>query len=578
MAERYNKLFTLPGDLYAEGSPVLISAGALLKDNQTGKVLCQLKFKNISDAVISALKVLVVGYDMSQEEVCREEHQYLDLKVSRDGSFGAKEAIPLPERSVRSYTAHVLAVHFADGSRYFADEQAWESLPEEQHLRTRLFDRELIRQYKLDTGEKSELVPMEYKDIWRCSCGALNRSDESCHLCAHSLEELKRLLDVDLLLEEKNARLMEESKKAAQRESNREHSAKIIKTVLMVIIPLLLAAAAAWFFYNRSLQRESDYQMAEVLYQAGKYSDAAAAFDALGDYEDSAARADEIRLILSDINSYEKAQKFLENGRYDDAYNAFTAMGDYEDAPELAKEALYQKALNHAENAECSQAQALFAQLGDYKDSAKLAACFVELLTTEECSWNEECEGPLTTVYSYDAQGRVAVKTMQFSAYEGLNDRVLEYSWNGDGSYIETEYKTRREYDCWGILLSENGESSYSYDYGYYDDGGLNYYGAYSLEDEGFVFEVVYDKHGNQIRYSLADGTTYTTENEYDENGRLIKQENFDDKGAFVDRTSFEYDDEGKLKRSTYMNLENVTAVTNYHYELIFAPELEIQA
>ena len=71
MAERYTKLYTLPANLYASGSPALISAGALLKDSQTGKVLCQLKFKNISPRVISALKVLVIGYDMSYEEVCR---------------------------------------------------------------------------------------------------------------------------------------------------------------------------------------------------------------------------------------------------------------------------------------------------------------------------------------------------------------------------------------------------------------------------------------------------------------------------------------------------------------------------
>ena len=61
MAERYTKLYTLPGNLYAAASPVLISAGALLKDSQTGKFLSQLKFKNISPRDISALKVLVIG-------------------------------------------------------------------------------------------------------------------------------------------------------------------------------------------------------------------------------------------------------------------------------------------------------------------------------------------------------------------------------------------------------------------------------------------------------------------------------------------------------------------------------------
>ena len=43
MEERYTRLFSLPENLYSAGAPVMIAAGALLKDNQTGKVLAQLK-------------------------------------------------------------------------------------------------------------------------------------------------------------------------------------------------------------------------------------------------------------------------------------------------------------------------------------------------------------------------------------------------------------------------------------------------------------------------------------------------------------------------------------------------------
>lgn len=62
MSERYTRLFALPENLYAEGSPVLLSAGALLKDNETGKVLVQLKIKNIGSKTIKAAKVRVKAY------------------------------------------------------------------------------------------------------------------------------------------------------------------------------------------------------------------------------------------------------------------------------------------------------------------------------------------------------------------------------------------------------------------------------------------------------------------------------------------------------------------------------------
>jgi len=573
MAERYNKLYTLPGNLYAAGSPVIVSAGALLKDNQSGNVLAQLKFKNICDVAISALKVQLRCYDMSGEEVCRVEHQYLDLNVKRDAAFGAKEAIALPERSVRSYDVQVLAVFFADGSRYFAEGQLWESIPQQQHLRTKLFDRELIRQYKLDSTEKSEYVPMEYKDLWYCACGELNtEEEESCHCCGQGLQQLKYNLNVDYLLEEKNLRLMEEAKLAAARESSREHSAKIIKRVLLVVLPIIIIAGAVMFFIGRKEQKLADYEMAGVLYAAGKYEEAAKAYDELGEYLDSADRAALARAILAEENSYEKARKFLENGRWDDAYAAFTAMGDYEQAAELAKEALYLKAVELAEKGSHAEARELFVSLGDYKDSAKMADAFVSVLSSIEQSYNAECEGPLTTSYVYDEAGLLKTETLHFSAYPGLQDRVLEYSWNGDGSYSVTEGDTLREYDTWGVLLRENGESEYTYDYGYYDDGSLYYVGAYDA-DENFVSELVYDQQGNLIRCTNPDGSTVISENGYDAEGRLVRQENFDAEGKFIDRTSYEYDSEGLLKRSTYMDLNDSTLVTNYIYELKFAPE-----
>ena len=39
MSERYTKLFDLSENLYTESAPVVIAAGAILKDNQTGKIL-----------------------------------------------------------------------------------------------------------------------------------------------------------------------------------------------------------------------------------------------------------------------------------------------------------------------------------------------------------------------------------------------------------------------------------------------------------------------------------------------------------------------------------------------------------
>lgn len=42
MGERYTRLFSLSEQLYIENAPVIITAGALLKDNKTDNILVQL--------------------------------------------------------------------------------------------------------------------------------------------------------------------------------------------------------------------------------------------------------------------------------------------------------------------------------------------------------------------------------------------------------------------------------------------------------------------------------------------------------------------------------------------------------
>ncbi len=89
MSERYTRLFSLPENLYAEGAPVLIAAGALLKDNQTGNVLAQLKFKNIGFKTIKAIKVRITLLDTVGRSLGNPiTYQYLDLSASRDSEFG----------------------------------------------------------------------------------------------------------------------------------------------------------------------------------------------------------------------------------------------------------------------------------------------------------------------------------------------------------------------------------------------------------------------------------------------------------------------------------------------------------
>ena len=125
MAERYSRVFSLAENLYTEGAPLLLAAGALLKDTQSGKLVAQLKLKAIGAKAIRAATVRLVPLDSADRPLGEAlSYDYLDLNAERDAEFGAKNPIPLPQSSARAFTAAVTEVIFADASTRTAEERA----------------------------------------------------------------------------------------------------------------------------------------------------------------------------------------------------------------------------------------------------------------------------------------------------------------------------------------------------------------------------------------------------------------------------------------------------------------------
>ena len=97
-------------------------------------------------------------------------------------------------------------------------------------------------------------------------------------------------------------------------------------------------------------QSAEAYTQAEALLRAEDYAGAAAAFEALGEYEDSAARAAEAREAQAEAQreaereaenaaAYARAEALLTEENYAQAVPAFEALGEYRDSAALAAEA-----------------------------------------------------------------------------------------------------------------------------------------------------------------------------------------------------------------------------------------------
>lgn len=378
MVERYERIFTLPGNLYTAGTPVIIAAGALLRDTENGKILAQLKFKSISPVPIKVVKVHVTPLDTVGKPLGEEVmYEYLDLNAARDKEFGQKKAILITNPSTRSFTAEVTEVAFEDNSLWTTDGKQWAPLPESVPIENALGDREMAKQYRLRYGQNARYQPAKADGIWLCTCGVINaENEEKCHACG---SEAAALCCCDL--EELKA---EAAKRVEQETAVEKEQAQKRKKFAAILVSVSIVCIAAILLITKVFIPGSKYKQATALLEAGQYDEAIAAFKAMDGYRDSAEQVEAANLAKIEAKNaakYEDAVHLLESGHYDGAIKYFSELGDYRDSEErceAAKQAKieaeiaaeYEKAAQFEKSGDYYTAYKLFTELEDYKDAS----------------------------------------------------------------------------------------------------------------------------------------------------------------------------------------------------------------
>ena len=425
--EKFSVLFKSYESVYAQGSPVIISARALIKNNESGKVFVQLKFKNITEKIINAVKVDVECFDAFGNELEGiQGFDYLELCAKRNDDFGNKKLIPLSNANTRSFKVKCTEVLYSDGSSAECDEfEEWTIIPEQIDLESKL-GTELATQYRREVLEKAVYVPDSEKDIWRCTCGSINKKSETvCNLCGCGWIEQYMALDTDTLTSnlEKFKIAEREREEAAKREAERiaeearvaaEIQKKKNAKTLKIVVPIVVAIIALIIIFVTVIKPSSDYKSAVALMESGKYNAAISVFKDLGDYKDSETQILECRYRIADsaadkgdyaeaislfkelggykdsknrINEceneikeekYQNAIVYKDRKDYKNAIDAFSEIKGYKDAneqlnecKELYDEERYQKAVNLFKAGKFSEARNAFSEIKHYKDSAE---------------------------------------------------------------------------------------------------------------------------------------------------------------------------------------------------------------
>ena len=547
MSERYSKLFALPENQYASGSPVVIAAGALLKDNQTGKVVAQLKLRSIDARRIKAATVCVIPFDTIGNPIGDSvRHQYLDLNVARDEEFVHKVAIALPNSATRSFAVTVEEIVFATNTVWNATGEPWEVLPVPSSI-GRIHGVEFEKQFRIKYGTNCKNLPLFKKDLWFCACGALNRTGEAnCHVCGKSYATLDSI-NFETVRVEMETRIASEREQAAKdaeiarvKEEAARAKAKKTGKIAAIVVPILAVIIVAAVIVSGMIKKNNAYNKALALMEAGQHEQAIEVFESLEGYKGSAEYKDSAEQILIA-------------------------------EAELLKLHTYEEALGYLEAEEYEKAYATFESLGDYKDAKEYCDCFKWVPKEIVGKW------AVTTLY-YDEFGRV-VREDTKGKTDHIHNKEKTYTYNDtDGSlkivytYVESQYQGKNQTKTeTAIFNADRTEANYTSTRNYVE-GHTNKYTRY----------FTYDEYGNVLTAKSVDAETGELEYnrkyvyEYDTAGNLLTSNSMVESedglwSKMWNTHEFSYNEDGLLSSVSYVYGD----IEEYTYAFIYCPSIE---
>lgn len=297
MADRYKKLLAIEGPLWRDGSPFAIQKGALLLDGVKNQALLQLRLKNIQSKPLKAVVVAVELADITGNSLGEARCTYLDLNAVNGESFGESIPVYLDDLTARGFRFRVSSAVFSDGSTwdsdtFFSQVPAANSLDGFGDLKQQ-FTRDIS---ELKSGVTAQVMPTDLEGVWYCACGALNAvHNEACSTCGLGHAQQHAATNRDLLSKHSEA-AAEAQRAETERKADAEHTAdreraRRTRTVTVLGIVAAIALVVVAFCLVEFVLPSFRYSQAVAAAERGDLQTARKTFSALGQYRDSASRA-----------------------------------------------------------------------------------------------------------------------------------------------------------------------------------------------------------------------------------------------------------------------------------------------
>ena len=157
-------------------------------------------------------------------------------------------------------------------------------------------------------------------------------ADEQIIACQRKIEEIKAKEEAERLEKERKAEI---AHKEAERKAKRN------KNIAIVTTPIVCVVIAFIIILNTVIIPNGKYNDAIALMDAGKYTEAISAFEALDGYKDSATKITECNTAILD-GKYNDAITLMDAGNIVEAYEALVALEGYKDSTDKAN-SIYDK-------------------------------------------------------------------------------------------------------------------------------------------------------------------------------------------------------------------------------------------
>lgn len=299
-------------------------------------------------------------------------------------------------------------------------------------------------------------------------------------------------------------------------------------TSLLLLVCLIFTFTAC----GKDAEKQNKYDEAVKLVEAGKYEEAYAIFESLGDFSDAKTQLEKfewhiLKSVTSDSDS--EAPTVAE---YEYAYN---------------KQGLMEK-----KTVKYSDGRELYYKYKYTKDG---------LLEEEVRHYKDESDGLTSTTYKYDKDGNMTEKKESTKYYDQIIEVTNSYKYDKNGLMTEE--------------LEDRGYNKTKYEYIYDKDGSLIKKAEIHYHDDQEVpygeHLYTYDKDGNMIKDDWTKG--FVREFLYDDHGMITNYTNYyteDSSKKYENTCEYQYNDKGLAVKCTLTYTSGWVAESEYEYVLVY--------